>query len=62
MKCTNCNRETNNVRTEHYHNFNGKLINLMPKGARWCPQCVKKKLGNVTLKDYAKKMKRSYYE
>jgi hypothetical protein len=50
MKCTKCNIETNQVRTIHKRNINGKKVSLIPDGERWCPLCVKKS-GLPTLSD-----------
>ena len=57
MKCTNCKKETDQLRTEHKHNTPNGFIDLIPKGEKWCVDCVKLK-GLKTLKDYNNELER----
>ena len=41
MRCTKCNCESDQVRTEHKKNIDGKMVQLIPDGEQWCPKCVK---------------------
>ncbi len=51
--CTNCGKQTDDLRTEHKRNINGKFINLIPIGSKLCMFCVEK-LGLPNLNDLNK--------
>jgi len=61
--CTKCQLPSEQLRTEHKHNIDGHMVNMMEPGERLCPECCANlKLPNLhTINEQRKAPLHSYY-